>query len=101
MDTLYIPVGKGEWSLKLAQIDKMTSIYKGAISSLVLDAELMATRLEAEPVSLEAPRSNNTEYMRIGAEQCSFGLQVDVSLHGVRQRREQEKPLVLRKSLST
>ena len=46
MDTLCIPVGPEEQSLKLLQINKMASIYKGAISSLVLDAELMATRID-------------------------------------------------------
>ena len=50
MDTLCIPINP--LSLKLAQIDKMASIYKGAISSLVLDAELMAMALDAGLVSL-------------------------------------------------
>ncbi|KAF2011119.1 hypothetical protein BU24DRAFT_472277 [Aaosphaeria arxii CBS 175.79] len=43
MDTLCIPVGPDEYSLRLVQIDKMASIYKRAMTSLVLDAELMAT----------------------------------------------------------
>lgn len=46
MDTLCIPLGQDERALRLTQIDKMASIYKGAISSLVLDAELMATELK-------------------------------------------------------
>lgn len=48
MDTLCIPVGEGISSLELKQIDKMTSIYKGAICSLVLDAELSATVLKLQ-----------------------------------------------------
>ncbi|KAH7078404.1 hypothetical protein FB567DRAFT_533844 [Paraphoma chrysanthemicola] len=43
MDTLCIPVGREEMLLRLIQVDKMASIYKGAVTSLVLDAELMAT----------------------------------------------------------
>lgn len=41
MDTLCIPVGSNEESLKLGQIEKMASIYSEAVSSFVLDAELM------------------------------------------------------------
>jgi hypothetical protein len=51
MDTLCIPVRADQLSLKLVQIDKMASIYKGAISSLVLDAELAATPLDFETSS--------------------------------------------------
>ena len=47
MDTLCIPVGLEKQSLRLIQINNMASIYKGAISSLVLDAELMATKIDA------------------------------------------------------
>ncbi|KAK5941534.1 hypothetical protein PMZ80_006813 [Knufia obscura] len=43
MDTLCIPVRAEHESLRLAQIDKMASIYRGAVSCLVLDGELMAT----------------------------------------------------------
>ena len=43
MDTLCIPVGPNEHSLRLSQIDSMASIYKDASCSLVLDAELMST----------------------------------------------------------
>ena len=64
MDTLCIPVRQDAWSLKLSQIDKMASIYKGAISSLVLDAELMAT---ARKVSCVAAEPNNTSYERTTA----------------------------------
>ena len=56
MDTLCIPTGRDEWSLRLAQIDKMASIYKGAVSSLVLDAELMSTTLYCE---LESSHDHN------------------------------------------
>ncbi|KAH7317158.1 hypothetical protein B0I35DRAFT_434660 [Stachybotrys elegans] len=45
MDTLCIPVGSAELSLKLSEIDRMASIYQGATSCLVLDAELMETQL--------------------------------------------------------
>ena len=48
MDTLCIPVGREEQSLGLVQIDKMASIYVGARSSLVLDAELMATKINVD-----------------------------------------------------
>jgi hypothetical protein len=42
MDTLCIPVGEREQSYRLAQIDNMSSIYKGATWGLLLDAELMS-----------------------------------------------------------
>ncbi|KAK0515204.1 hypothetical protein JMJ35_002583 [Cladonia borealis] len=42
MDTLCIPVKETEQSLRLQQINKMTRIFKGALSILVLDAELLA-----------------------------------------------------------
>ncbi|MCJ1262299.1 hypothetical protein MMC22_002169 [Lobaria immixta] len=54
MDTLCIPVGQDERALRLTQIDKMASIYKGAISSLVLDAELMAAVLGLKLVSIKS-----------------------------------------------
>lgn len=49
MDTLCIPVAEHEKSLRLIQIDKMASIYKGATCSLVLDCELMAITLGLTP----------------------------------------------------
>ncbi|KAJ1332044.1 hypothetical protein MN608_05510 [Microdochium nivale] len=48
MDTLCIPVAAEALSWKLAQIERMSSIYKGAVSGLVLDAELMATPFRSE-----------------------------------------------------
>ena len=53
MDTLCIPVGRIEWALRLSQIDKMASIYKGAIANLVLDAEIMATLLDSEACNFD------------------------------------------------
>ncbi|KAL9109325.1 MAG: hypothetical protein Q9227_006080 [Pyrenula ochraceoflavens] len=50
MDTLCVPVHPE--SLRLIQIDKMASIYKGAISSLVLDAEIMSMPLDARLVTV-------------------------------------------------
>lgn len=41
MDTLCIPVKENLNPLRLAQIDNMASIYVGALTTLVLDAELM------------------------------------------------------------
>lgn len=45
MDTLCIPPGAKtqHMALRLSQIDKMSSIYKGAALTLVLDHELMQT----------------------------------------------------------
>lgn len=43
MDTLCIPVGAHERAYRLAQIDNMASIYKGAEYGLLLDAELLDT----------------------------------------------------------
>ncbi|KAI0142837.1 hypothetical protein GGR57DRAFT_485354 [Xylariaceae sp. FL1272] len=45
MDTLCIPVQQADLTLQLDQIARMASIYKGAVASLVLDAELMDTLL--------------------------------------------------------
>ena len=50
MDTLCIPVASQEHALRLLQIDMMASIYKGAIASLVLDLELMASSIEERQV---------------------------------------------------
>ncbi len=47
MDTLCIPIRPSDLALKLVQIDKMASIYAGAECTLVLDAELMATKLRS------------------------------------------------------
>lgn len=41
MDTLCIPVAPEHYDLRLDQIDKMASIYKGAAATLVLDYGLM------------------------------------------------------------
>ena len=41
MDTLCIPVRQTEQYLRLQQINKMARIYAGALSTLVLDAELL------------------------------------------------------------
>ena len=60
MDTLCIPVGPNETSLRLTQIDKMASIYKGALCSLVLDAELMATVLRTERMSIKERDGDRT-----------------------------------------
>ncbi|KAI1324472.1 hypothetical protein F5Y16DRAFT_381046 [Xylariaceae sp. FL0255] len=46
MDTLCIPIRRDDLALKLSQIDKMASIYRGALTSLVLDAELMSIPLD-------------------------------------------------------
>lgn len=59
MDTLCIPVGAGEHSLRLAQIDKMASIYTGASCSLLLDAELMSL---ADGPSVMSPVSMGVEF---------------------------------------
>ncbi|KXJ94985.1 heterokaryon incompatibility protein-domain-containing protein [Microdochium bolleyi] len=48
MDTLCIPVAADDLPWKMVQIDKMSSIYKGAAAGLVLDAELMAMTFRAE-----------------------------------------------------
>lgn len=53
MDTLCIPVRPDERSLRLVQIDKMASIYRFATSSLVLDAELMGTALDCQPLPMD------------------------------------------------
>lgn len=66
MDSLCIPVGPGEWILGLTQIDKMASIYEGAISSLVLDAEPMATVPYFKYRSIEVPEE--TESLRLSIE---------------------------------
>ena len=57
MDTLCIPVQREDYSLRLVQIDMMASIYKGATSCLVLDAELMDTRLI---LNVDERTGNNT-----------------------------------------
>jgi hypothetical protein len=49
IDTLCVPVGPNEEHLRRAQIDDMASIYRGALYSLVLDAELMASVNIAKP----------------------------------------------------
>lgn len=54
MDTLYIPVGPDERSLRLLEIDQMAFIYNEAKTSLVLDAELMATVPDTKLPSTEA-----------------------------------------------
>jgi hypothetical protein len=46
MDTLCIPVAAEDQVLRLTQIDKMASIYNGATTALVLDAELMSMDVE-------------------------------------------------------
>lgn len=46
MDTLCIPVQQDMNALRLAQIDDMASIFAGAVTTLVLDAELMALQIE-------------------------------------------------------
>ncbi|KAI0436084.1 hypothetical protein F4803DRAFT_543429 [Xylaria telfairii] len=51
MDTLCIPVQEDHLTLRLGQIGKMASIYKGAVASLVLDVELMATSLEFNSIT--------------------------------------------------
>ncbi|KAI1179884.1 hypothetical protein F4777DRAFT_532360 [Nemania sp. FL0916] len=51
MDTLCIPAPEIYSKIKLAQIGKMASIYKGAVASLVLDMELMATPLHLDPTT--------------------------------------------------
>lgn len=51
MDTLCIPVGEGEIGLRLLQIDMTASIYKGAISGLILDSELMGSRPTYDRIS--------------------------------------------------
>ena len=60
MDTLCIPTGVEEHSLRLLQIDKMASIYKGSTSSLVLDAELMATASDLMSTPLEGSKKGDT-----------------------------------------
>lgn len=55
MDTLCIPTGSKDANLRLAQVDSMASIYKGAFYGLVLDAELMNT------VSNHTPASRRSE----------------------------------------
>ena len=54
MDTLCIPADPKDTSLRLSQINNMASIYENALSSLVLDAELMATVVDPVRISAEA-----------------------------------------------
>lgn len=51
MDTLCIPVAEKHSSLRLLQIDKMASIYTGAATTLILDAELMSIVRNAPALS--------------------------------------------------
>ncbi|KAK4494019.1 hypothetical protein PRZ48_015205 [Zasmidium cellare] len=55
MDTLCIPVGKGHESLRTQCIDAMASIYAGSSAVIVLDKELMRTKLPSNPRLTIAP----------------------------------------------
>lgn len=63
MDTLCILVGPDERSLRRIQIVKMVSIYQGAMTSLVLDAELMATVPD-----IKLPSTEDREPRRLSLE---------------------------------
>jgi hypothetical protein len=52
METLCIPVGPEEQYLRLAQIDNMASIYKGAYYSLLFDEELMSLEKQPGPAGI-------------------------------------------------
>lgn len=58
MDTLCIPVKDEDVAFRIAQIDSMASIYKGAWICLVLDAELM----KINPVDSSTTKFRNHRY---------------------------------------
>lgn len=45
IDTLCVPTRQRDFILRQIQIDKMASIYKGSVTSLVLDAEMLESTL--------------------------------------------------------
>lgn len=61
IDTLCIPTASKDTPLKLLQIDKMASIYRGAACTLVLDQELMSITPDYDFVDSDAHFSIQVE----------------------------------------